>query len=295
LIVDGQRVRWHPQTRVKAKGITSMDAIPLGYEVSIRGTRLTDGSILANELEAKPNGLASFENEVRQAGTQVEQEWVREGMLFQFYNGVRRNVGRVTDTGSDAERARGILRRLVPPYLQSTEFRVRVVDTGEWNAAALPNGAIWVHKGLIDSASDDELAVVLGHELAHYSHEHTRRMTRNLVWVQIADAAARVAISHIDNAAGAASAEAGRLLSLAAWQNGYSRELEDQADRVGLRYAYEAGFDVSSAIGFWERVRQKNGQADRVTNFFVGSHSRPSDRIQNIRRELAANFPSRVR
>ena len=56
-------------------------------------------------------------------------------------------------------------------------------------------------------------------------------------------------------------------LALSAWVNGYGRELEDQADRVGLRYAFEAGFDISNAPRLWERFRQKHGDESRVVNF----------------------------
>ena len=61
-------------------------------------------------------------------------------------------------------------------------------------------------------------------------------------------------------------------LSLLAWGSGYSRNLEDQADRVGLRYAYEAGFDVERAIDLWSR--------------------RATERITSIRRELQLNYRS---
>jgi predicted Zn-dependent protease len=79
-------------------------------------------------------------------------------------------------------------------------------------------------------------------------------------------------------------------LSIQAWQNGYNRNLEDQADRVGLRYAHEAGFDISKGPAFWQRWRDRDGDLDRVTNFFLGSHSRPSDRKRNIEQELRLNY-----
>jgi predicted Zn-dependent protease len=80
--------------------------------------------------------------------------------------------------------------------------------------------------------------------------------------------------------------------SLAAWKNHYSRELEDQADRVGLRYAYEAGFDVTAALRVWRRVREQQGEQDSISTFFWGDHSRPTDRIKNIERELRLNYPA---
>ena len=72
--------------------------------------------------------------------------------------------------------------------------------------------------------------------------------------------------------------------------DGYSRDQEDQADRVGLRYAYEAGFDVSKGPGLWARFAEKYGDKDKVTNFFFGSHSLSSERARNLQKELRFNY-----
>jgi predicted Zn-dependent protease len=142
--------------------------------------------------------------------------------------------------------------------VDADRIRIHVVESNEWNARAMANGAIWVNTGLLDDTSDDELAVILGHELAHYTYEHARRSTKN---------------------------------PLLAWGSGYSRNLEDQADRVGLRYAYEAGFDVERALGLWSRERSRLGEDD-APNWFSVDHSRATDRIKNIRRELQLNYRS---
>ena len=73
--------------------------------------------------------------------------------------------------------------------------------------------------------------------------------------------------------------------------SGYSREFEDQADRVGLRYVYEAGFDVSKGPGLWQKFKEKYGEEDKISNFFAGDHSRPTERIKNIQRQLKLNYP----
>ena len=71
---------------------------------------------------------------------------------------------------------------------------------------------------------------------------------------------------------------------------GYGRDLEDQADRVGLRYAYEAGYPVQDAPTVWQRFLDKYGQEDRVTNFFFSDHSLASARKRNLEREIANNY-----
>ena len=73
-------------------------------------------------------------------------------------------------------------------------------------------------------------------------------------------------------------------------QSKYSRGHEDQADRIGLRYVHEAGFDVTAGPRVWARFQEKYGDDNRVLNFFLGSHSRSADRIRNLEAELKLNY-----
>lgn len=293
LVVEGQEVWITPGVNFKGKGIPSVDRIPLGYEVKIDGLRRPDGLVMARKVEAKPNGTALFEPEVMQATNSIEQEWVRSGRMFEpTEEGNEENIGRIVETGPKVERVRRIMDRLRPPHLRNQDIRVRVVDTEEWNAAAMGNGAIWVYSGLIDEMSDDELAVILGHELAHYSHEHSRRQAKRNMIAQMIALGGALTAEAFGSERTAQIVGLSALLGLTVYASGYSRDLEDQADRVGLRYAHEGGFDVSKAVPLWERFRHKYGESDSVTNFFLGSHSRPSDRIRNIQGELEMNYYS---
>lgn len=295
LIVDGQRVRTDHRTKFKGKNIKTLDSIPLGYEVEVKGKRQSDGALLAQSIQAKPNGMALFEGDVLAASDQIEQAWVKDGMMFEpKEDGSKHNIGRIITSGPQVTRVQRIMSRLVPPYVKPESLRVRVVETKEWNASAMGNGAIWVYTGLMNEMSDDELGVILGHELAHYTHEHSRRNAKKAMIAQIAAAGAASAASQAGSRTGQAAA-LGAALGLTAWMSGYSRDLEDQADRVGLRYAYEGGFNIAKAPGMWARFRDKYGEQDSVTNFFVGSHSRPSDRIKNIERELQLNYPDALK
>ena len=291
LIADGQRVRWDSHTRMKLGRQASITSVPLGYEIKVKGVRLADGALLAQQLDVKPNGIAAYENEVIQATNALEAAWASQGAAFLIDDkGNRVDIGRIVESGPDVERARRVLGRLVPPYVSASRLRVRVIQTKAWNASAMDNGAIWVNKGLLDDVSDDELAAVLGHELAHYTHEHSRRGARNGALVQLAEIWARVAVENIEHTGRSTALAVGADLSLSAWQNRYSRGLEDQADRVGLRYAHEAGYDVTAALRLWKRARERDGELDSISNFFLGDHSRPTDRIKNIERELLLNY-----
>ena len=84
LVVDGQRVRAGARTAFKGGGEAhSFDQIPLGYEVKVAGTRLSDGTILADGVEAKPNGDALFEADLKQAFDQTETKYRERGEVFE--------------------------------------------------------------------------------------------------------------------------------------------------------------------------------------------------------------------
>jgi predicted Zn-dependent protease len=112
------------------------------------------------------------------------------------------------------------------------------------------------------------------------------------MWIQLAALGLGLVNEQVeDENANAIIALVGQFGSLA-WQNGYGRSHEDQADRVGLRYAYEAGFDITKGPQLWRRFAQKYGQEDVVQNFFFSDHSLASKRAAHLERELALNYPN---
>lgn len=289
LIVDGQKVVVDGTTKWKGK-FTSLDAVPLGEEVRVKGVRQPGGEVLAREIDVRPNGTALFEPEVQQGSSELEGLWLRHRAAFEAdSNGQRVDIGAIEDEGRRVRRVRTILGRVEPPYVDQSKLRVYVIDNKEWNAMAMGNGAIWVFSGLMDEMSDEELAIVVGHELAHYTHEHSRRQMRRGMWIQMASLATLAAAEAIDHRGWRAVAQVSSVLGFTAWMSGYSRAHEDQADRVGLRYAYEGGYDVSRAPQVWQRFLEKYGEGDRLTNFFFSDHSSATARRRNLEEEIRFN------
>lgn len=292
LIVDGQRLRWSAGTKFKGKNLGSPGEIPLGYEVEASGYRLPDGVILLENLEAKPNGTAAFENDIRETTDSMEAQWLKAGRVYEpNEDGPDKLIGRLVPDGPQVRRVREIVGRVTPPYIDPAALRVHVVDTDDWNAMAMGNGAIWVFTGLLDALNDDEVAIVIGHELAHYSHEHSRREFKRAMWGQLlalgAIVATEVATDNEKTKTGVAIAS---LVTAMTVRNGFSRNLEDQADRVGLRYAYEGGYDVGYGPALWVKFRDKYGEQNGLVNFFLGEHSQATDRVRNLEREIAYNY-----
>ena len=293
LIVEGQRVSIDEDTVFKGDHADSVEEIALGDEVRVKGLRGPDGTIRALEIEAKPNGDALFEDEVLSVTDEIEDLWVENGMMFEPGETDDDDVtvvGELLDDGPEVDRVERIARRLMPAYLDESAIRVYVVDTDEWNAAAMGNGAVWVYTGLIEAMSDDELAIVIGHELAHVTHEHSRRSAKSEIWRQLLGAGVAAAAEAIKDDTLRTAVQVAALVGTVASLSKYSRGHEDQADRVGLRYMHEAGFDVTAGPRVWARFQEKYDDDNRVLNFFLGSHSRPADRIRNMEAELRLNY-----
>lgn len=300
LIVEGQRVRVSARTLFlgRARG-GDLEAIPLGYEIKVDGYRAPDGSVLARKLEAKPNGNAMFEGQLSAEFDAIEHQWRARGYVYEDQAGSRR-LGALVEDGPQVDRVRRIVSRLVPPSQNIGDFRAYVIRNEAWNAMAAPNGSVFVFSGLLAAVNDDELAIIVGHELVHATHEHSRRQYKRNFWTQLGLASALAIASgpesDCDTGSGLsrsglqAGIETAAVIGALAFQNGYSRQHEDQADRVGLRYAHEGGYDVSRAPELWRRFAVKYGSQPAALNFFFGSHSTPSARSRHLEREIRVNY-----
>jgi Zn-dependent protease with chaperone function len=247
----------------------------------------------AEKIELKPNRSALFEGEVASAFDQIEREYRRRGRVFDAdeNDNIVNDYGELLDSGPEVERVRRITENLMPSYLDPEDFRVYVVENPDWNAMAAPNRSIYVFSGLLEELDDDELAIILGHELVHVTHEHSRRQyKRSFITELVTMVPLAVAEAHIGSSAGQLVFELGSSFGLLAFHNRYSRQQEDQADRVGLRYAYEAGYDVRKGPRLWSKFAEKYGNHPKALVFFFGSHPSPRDRAKKLEREIALNY-----
>jgi len=130
----------------------------------------------ARKIEVRRNDTSELEKEVWDASDELEETYRQTGQMFQVSaNEELVELGGLHESGPRWERARRIVDNVLPPYVSEEQVRVHVVNNPHWNAMALGNYSIYVFGGLMDNVDDDELALVLGHELAHASHEHARR------------------------------------------------------------------------------------------------------------------------
>jgi Zn-dependent protease with chaperone function len=292
LIADAQRVCPGPGLKFKGEGeAKSLATVPLGYELKAKGTRRADGTLLAREVEAKPNGSAMFEGEIRSATDQAEAKARARGRFVEGEGSKETSIGRLIESGPQVERVRRIVETLLPPYLHPEDARIYVIENKEWNAFAMGNYSIYVFTGLLDDMDDDEVAIVLGHELVHATHEHSRKQFKKDMWIQLGLLGVLGATSTIDDDTKQTIVGLIAVAGASALQNGYGRGMEDQADRVGLRYAYEAGYDITKGPRLWNRFAKKYGEGNKVVSFFFADHSQSAARATKLEKEIAYNYP----
>lgn len=150
------------------------------------------------------------------------------------------------------------------------------------NAFALPGGKVAVYSGLFAVAQNDAgLATVIGHEVAHALARHgAERMSEGAV-AQLVGQALSVAVSGKSAATRDAVMQAYGLGAQVGVMLPYSRQMESEADHIGLILMAKAGYDPSASIGLWERMG-KFGKAGRPPEL-LSTHPHPETRIEQLR------------
>jgi predicted Zn-dependent protease len=160
-------------------------------------------------------------------------------------------------------------------------WQVSVVNSPQANAFCLPGGKIVIYTGILPHArTEDGLAAVMGHEMAHAIARHGSQRLLRTSLAQTALAGASFSMGNMDYqerqtimAALGAGAQYGVLLP-------FSRDHETEADQMGLVYMARAGYDPREAIAFWERMRESN---EAQPPEFASTHPSHERRIQDLR------------
>ena len=173
-------------------------------------------------------------------------------------------------------------------HLPQLPYSVRLFDCDINNAAAAPGGAMMVYRGLYDPKKglvrdDEELAAVMGHEIAHVNCRHGTEQLTKQQSLGILSIIGSIAVSV------AYGSGAGDLFNDAfsvganLWFPSYSRKHETEADRIGIIYIAKAGYDPRAALRVWERAAKTRGGSK--TSIFA-SHPSGADRMRELRKLL---------
>ena len=187
-----------------------------------------------------------------------------------------------------------VAQRLIPETVKGKgiSFRIKVIKNPLVNAFAFPNGGIYVHTGFLAKMENEaQLATVLAHEITHVTHRHAVQQFRN-----VSNTAAFV------TTLGVIAAQAGRYGNIAnilgsigamAAVSGYSRALEEEADREGLDLLINAGYDPEESVRLFDRVQRYVEEEKIEEPFFFGSHPRLQERKESYAQLLHNKYAER--
>ena len=165
-------------------------------------------------------------------------------------------------------------------------FTIKVIDSDDINAFALPGGFFYVNSGLILAADEEaELAGVMAHVAARHA---TRQMTRSN-WASIGT----IPLIFVGGGIGYAAYEAAGLalpMTFLSFQRGF----EAEADYLGLQYMYKAGYDPNAFIAFFEKIQAQEKKKPGTLAKAFSTHPQTPDRIQKSQEEISKILPARA-
>jgi len=168
-------------------------------------------------------------------------------------------------------------------------FTIKVIDSDEINAMALPGGFFYVNSGLILNADEEaELAGVMAHETAHVCAHHAVREQTRLNYAQLGT----IPLIFIGGWTGYGIYEAASIGVPITFMK-FSREFEAQADYLGVQYMYRAGYDPQAFISFFEKVQALEKRKPGAVAKVFADHPQTPDRILHSQEEIARILPAR--
>jgi len=253
-----------PRFTLPAAFLASVSLLTVG---AFATDKKKDPEEIGNRDVGKGVNFYSLEKEIA-LGKQLAQEVERQAKIIddpviaEYVNRVGQNLVR----NSDAK---------VP-------FTIKVLDTEEVNAFALPGGFFFVNSGLILKAdSESELAGVMAHEIAHVAARHgTRQATRGEI-VNLAS----IPLIFMGGWAGYAIRQ-GAGLAIPMGFLTFSRYMEREADFLGLQYLYKTGYDPTSFVDFFEKIQSMEKKKPGTVSKVFSTHPMTDDRIKLAQDEI---------
>jgi predicted Zn-dependent protease len=181
------------------------------------------------------------------------------------------------------QRVRTIANRLIP---HTAAFRAdapkwawetHVIQDDQMNAWAMPGGKMVVYSGLVEKLqlTDDEIAAIMGHEIAHSLREHARERVSREMATQLGLSVAGAVLG-----VGELGQQLGGMLAQVTFTLPHSRTQEIEADRLGVELAARAGYDPYAAVSVWQKMLQAGGSGGPQ---FMSTHPSPESRLADLK------------
>jgi predicted Zn-dependent protease len=221
-----------------------------------------------------------IEQQASQQYAQILAQAQKKGLLNQDPDQVRR--------------VRAIAARLVPQVdafradAVKWKWEVNVLTSKDINAWCMPGGKIAVYTGLIErlKLTDDELAAVMGHEIAHALREHARERMGRQMATQTATVVGAIALEIFTGVR--LDPQLAGTFTQAMFVLPNSRENEQEADLIGIELAARAGYDPRAAITLWQKMGQAGGGGPPA---WLSTHPSNEARLRDLQRDVAKVMP----
>jgi len=274
--VEGCPDQTPPATKPANSGQSTGDnPVPQQQTVHPKNSK-EDVEAIGNRNVGKGVNFYSLEHEIalgKQLAQEVERssKMIDDPVITEYVNRVGQNLVR----NSDAQ---------VP-------FTIKVIDSDEVNAFALPGGFFYVNSGLILRAQEEsELAGVMAHEISHVTARHgTKNATKGEI-MQLATIP--LILLGPGGWAGYGLYEALQLAIPLSYLK-FSRDSEKEADFLGIQYMYKAGYDPNSYVTFFERIQADEKRRPGTIPKVFSTHPPTPDRIADAQKEIARILPEK--
>ena len=236
------------------------------------------GAVHAERKQLLLVSSAELEQAAAQGYSQLQTEAAKKGTL----NTDAAMTQRVRGIARRIEPLTGVFRKDAPAW----KWEVNVINSDELNAFCMPGGKIAFYSGLIKqlNLSDDEIAIVMGHEISHALREHSREQVSEAVAAQTAIGVGAALLGLGEGSTNIAGTAYQALLATR-----FSRTHEAEADRIGLELTARAGYDPRAGVTLWQKMI-KAGSGGRPPAF-LSTHPAETARIAQIESLLPTVLP----
>lgn len=255
--------------------------VAFGFSLAVLSgcqTTTSGGAVGANRSQLMLVSSQQLDQMAAESYNKLLSEAAQKGVL----NTNQAMLARVRTIASRLEPQTKVFRADAPGW----KWEVNVISSNDLNAFCMPGGKIMVYSGLITrlNATDAEIAVVLGHEIAHALREHSREQMSQAIAAQTA---ITVGASLIGLGQGSADIAAAGYQAFIATR--FSRADESEADRIGLELAARAGYDPRAGVSLWQKMMSASQGGSPPE--FLSSHPADSSRVQTIQALLPKVMP----
>ena len=242
--------------------------------------RTTQGGAVGVDRQQTMSSLVSAKQLEQGAQTAYRQELSKANQK-----------GQLNKDNAQTTRVRAIAQRLIPHTgvfrndAPGWAWEVNVINSAEVNAWCMPGGKIAVYTGLIQklNATDDEIAAVMGHEIAHALREHARERASQQMNAGILATGASIALG-----GGQGTADMAGMVANLTYNLPNSRLHETEADRMGVELAARAGYDPHAAVTLWQKMQRVGGGSGPQ---WLSTHPSSETRIRDLNDYSARVMP----